>query len=184
MSIKKKRRGVNIIALIFFILAAGFYLISEKYPLAGKQPDTYVSVTTIHDGDTVSVLLDKQQEKIRLIGIDAPEIGQKPWGENSKKYLESILNASEQRVRIESDVEKRDTYGRMLAYLWTTKGEMVNVLMLRGGYAMLYTFPPNVKHVNELTEAQKAAREARIGIWSENGLEEKPKDYRKEHPRM
>ena len=184
MSTKRKRKGFNAIALVFFVLAAGFYLISEKYPLAGKQPDIYVSVTAIHDGDTVSVLLDKRQEKIRLIGIDAPEIGQEPWGENSKKYLENILNASELKVRIESDVEKRDTYGRMLAYLWTTKGEMVNVLMLRGGYAMLYTLPPNVKHVSELTKAQKAAREARIGIWIENGLEEKPKDYRKEHPRI
>ncbi|MDQ7787729.1 MAG: thermonuclease family protein [Thermodesulfovibrionales bacterium] len=184
MPTKKKRRSGNFIAMVFFLLAALFYLVNEKYPLAGKQEEEpYVSVIAVHDGDTVSVLLDKKQEKIRLIGIDAPEMGQKPWGEGAKNYLESILNASGQQVRIERDVEERDTYGRMLAYFWTTKGEMVNVMMVRGGFAMLYTFPPNVRYVHELTEAQTEARNARAGVWSENGLQEKPRDYRKENPR-
>jgi len=184
MPTKKNRRIGNLIAMVIFLLVAGFYVINEKYPFAGKQEeDPYVFVIAVNDGDTVSVLLGRKKEKIRLIGIDAPEMGQKPWGEGSKNYLERILNASGQKVRIERDVEERDTYGRMLAYLWTPKGEMVNVMMIRGGYAMLYTFPPNVRHVRELTEAQTEARNARAGVWSENGLQEKPGDYRKEHPR-
>ncbi len=184
MPTKKKRRIGNLIAMVIFLLVAGFYVINEKYPFAGKQEeDSYVFVLTVHDGDTVSVLLGRKKEKIRLIGIDAPEMGQQPWGEGAKNYLESILNASGQKVRIERDVEERDTYGRTLAYLWTTKGEMVNVMMVRGGYAMLYTFPPNVKYVQEFTDAQTEARNARAGVWSENGLQEKPGDYRREHPR-
>lgn len=184
MPTKKGRRIGNLVAMGFFLLAAGFYLINEKYPLAGKQEaDPYVSIIAVHDGDTVSVLLDKKQEKIRLIGIDAPEMGQQPWGEGAKNYLARIVNASGQKVRIERDVEERDTYGRILAYLWTTKGEMVNVMMIRGGYAMLYTIPPNVKYIHELTEALTEARKVRAGVWSENGLQEKPGEYRKEHPR-
>ncbi|MCG2721612.1 MAG: thermonuclease family protein [Thermodesulfovibrionales bacterium] len=184
MPTKKNRRIGNLIAMVVFLLVAGFYVINEKYPFAGKQEeDPYVFVIAVNDGDTVSVLLGRKKEKIRLIGIDAPEMGQQPWGEGAKNYLESILNASGQKVRIERDVEERDTYGRTLAYLWTTKGEMVNVMMVRGGYAMLYTFPPNVRYVHELTEAQTEARNARAGVWSENGLQEKPGDYRKEHPR-
>lgn len=183
MSTKKRRTG-NLLAMVFFMLVAGFYLVSEKYPFAGRQEaDSSVPVIAVHDGDTVSVLLGRKKEKIRLIGIDAPEMGQKPWGEGAKNYLESILNASGQKVRIERDVEERDTYGRTLAYLWTTKGEMVNVMMLRSGYALLYSFPPNVKYVQELTEAQTEARNSRAGVWSESGLQEKPGDYRKEHPR-
>jgi len=61
---------------------------------------------------------------------------------------------------------------------------MINLLMLKNGYAMLYTFPPNVKYVNELQDAQREARDKRRGIWSEKGLKERPGDYRKEHPRM
>ncbi|MFZ5907757.1 MAG: thermonuclease family protein [Nitrospirota bacterium] len=180
----KKRRSSNLIALIFFLLAAGFYLLNEKYPFAGKQEeDAYVPVVAVHDGDTVSVLINGNQEKIRLIGIDAPEMGQQPWGGEAKHFLDRMVNASGRKVRVELDVEERDTYGRVLAYLWTTKGDMVNVMMLRGGYAILSTFPPNVKHVQELTEAQREARNMRINIWSGNGLEEKPADYRKEHPR-
>ncbi|MEW6585335.1 MAG: thermonuclease family protein [Nitrospirota bacterium] len=185
MAVRKKRKNINLIAIGFFIASALFYLISEKYPLAGKQAgDDFVPVMEVHDGDTVSVTMDTRTEKIRLIGIDAPEMGQKPWGSAAKSYLENLLSSSGWRVRIELDVDKRDTYGRRLAYLWTARGEMINVLMIKGGYAMLYTHAPNVKHVDELAAAQREARGARMGIWGEGGLKKRPGDYRKEHPRI
>jgi micrococcal nuclease len=185
MSIKKKRRGINSIALVFFVLIATVYLYNEKFFATGKDAKGhYLHVIKIFDGDTVSVLVDGKQEKVRLIGIDAPEMGQKPWGENAKSYLETLLSSSAGKIKLEYDIETRDQYGRLLAYMWTQDNRHVNLLMLENGYAMLYTFPPNVKHVEEFRAAQTKAREKEIGIWGSRGLKERPGDYRKEHPRF
>ena len=180
------RKTMKFGALLFFVISTIVYFISEKYfPEAKRIKDTsVVSVVEVHDGDTVSVIINKKKERVRLIGIDAPEMGQRPWGEKAKKYLETLLSLSGWKVTLELDVEQRDKYDRILAYLRTTNGEMINLLMLKNGYAMLYTVPPNVKYVNELRDAQREARDKRIGIWVEKGLKEKPEDYRKEHPRM
>ncbi len=129
-------------------------------------------------------MIDGKEEKVRLIGIDAPELAQKPWGDKSKKYLESLLSSSGWKVRLDYDVEKTDQYGRLLAYMWTQDNRHVNLLMLENGYAALYTLPPNVKYVEEFRTTQTKAREKKIGIWGANGLKERPRDYRKEHPRF
>jgi micrococcal nuclease len=178
-----KRKKMNLIAVLSFMLISIFYLIYDKYP-ADRHDEILVPVVAVHDGDTVSVIFKRRQEKIRLIGIDTPEIGQRPWGDKAKKYLETLLTSSEWKVKVEFDIEKRDKYGRILAYLRTSDGKLINILMVENGYAMLFTFPPNVKYVNELRAAEKEARKRRLGIWSEQGIKEKPVDYRKRHPRI
>jgi micrococcal nuclease len=178
-------RNVNLISIVIFILVAIFYLVYEKYSLPDQDAsDTLVPIVAVHDGDTVSVIINKRQEKVRLIGIDAPEIGQKPWGEKARKYLETLLGSSGWKVKLDFDVDKRDKHGRILAYLWTTNGEMVNLLMLKSGNALLFTLPPNVKYVNDLRTAQREAKDGGFGIWGEKGLKEKPGEYRREHPRI
>jgi len=179
-----KFKKINLVSSLFFIFVAVFYLIYEKSIHSKSTGDGFVPVVSVSDGDTVHVMIDRKEEKVRLIGIDAPEIGQKPWGEEAKKYLESLLSSSGWRVKMEYDVEKRDQYGRILAYLRTTDGKLINLLMIKSGYAMLYTIPPNVKYVNELKDAQREARQGKLGIWSEKGLKERPRDYRRDHPRM
>lgn len=180
-----KLSSTYLIAVIFFLLAAGFYLINEKYVVFGHGvSDGFASVVRVHDGDTVSVTIGQRREKIRLVGIDAPEMGQEPWGGEAKKYLESILSSSGWRVRLEYDVEKRDKYDRTLAYLWTTDGRLVNMLMVKAGYAMLLTIPPNVKHAGELQAAQQEASSKGLGIWGQKGLKERPGNYRRSHPRI
>jgi micrococcal nuclease len=180
-----KLRNINLVSVIFFILAAVFYFVHEKYPFLRTQQDhEEVPVITVHDGDTVSVIINNKKEKVRLIGIDAPEMGQRPWGEEAKRYLESILQNSKWKVRVEFDVEKTDQYGRVLAYIWTSDKGLINLMMIKSGYAMLYTVPPNVKYAEEFRKAQAEARKKRLGMWSEDGLKERPQDYRKEHPRI
>lgn len=182
---KTKLRTVNLISIIFFIFASVFYLVHEKYlSLRPERSDQIVPVMTIHDGDTVSVFVERKSEKVRLIGIDAPEMGQEPWGEQAKQHLESLISSSDRKVRMELDLEKRDRYGRVLAYLWTIDGRMINLMMLRDGNAVLYTFPPNVRYSDEFRIAQKDARGKGKGIWSAKGLEQRPGDYRKKNPRI
>lgn len=180
-----KLSSVNLLSVILFVLIACFYFINEKYSVLGQQGnDGFVTVSRVNDGDTVSVIIDNRREKVRLIGIDAPEIGQRPWGDEAKKYLENILSSSGWRTRLEFDVERRDKYGRILAYLWTPDGRLVNLMMVKSGYAMLFTFPPNVKHANEFSAAQQEASSRGLGIWGDKGLKERPIDYRKAHPRI
>jgi len=178
-------KKVKFISSLFFIFVAIFYLAHEKFSLSRQgTPDSFVTVVSVSDGDTVSVILDGRREKVRLIGIDAPELGQKPWDPEAKKYLETVLGSSGWKVELEFDVEKRDKYGRVLAYLKTTDGKLTNLLMVKNGYAMLFAIPPNVRYAAELRAAQREAREKGLGIWSGKGLRERPGDYRREQPRI
>ena len=181
---KIKRRGYSLVSVFFFVLVVAFYFVNDRYDLFGQQGDgERATVTTVNDGDTVSVIMNGKHERIRLAGIDAPEVGQRPWGAESKRYLETLISYSGRKVKVEFDVEKKDKYGRLLAYLWTKDGRLINLLMVRAGFAMLYTIPPNVKYAGELRAAQLEARTEKAGIWAENGLKERPRDYRKTHPR-
>lgn len=146
-------------------------------------------VTEVHDGDTISIKIKSfagiplKTERVRLIGIDAPELKQEPWGRASKRYLKKLMSESDWIVSIEFDVEQRDKYGRLLCYIWDKKGQLINEKMLENGYALLYTVPPNVKYVERLTAAQKKAQLRNLGIWGKKGLKKTPEQWRMEHMR-
>jgi len=181
---KTKFRNINLISVFIFLFAAAFYLVLEQPSLSEKQGSHgFVRVVDVYDGDTVGVIIHTKREKVRLTGIDAPETGQPPWGAMAKQYLQTLVNEADRQVTLEFDVEQRDRHGRILAYLKTPDGKHINLLLVKNGYAMLYTIPPNVRYANELAAAQTEAREKKIGIWSDQGLKEKPGDYRKTHPR-
>jgi len=168
-----------LVFLVFFILTSA----------CAKKESDYCIVTEVNDGDTLTIVTSSvlgifvKTEKVRLIGIDAPELAQEPWGRKAKNYLKKLIKESDWRVKIELDVQHRDKYGRILAYLWDKNGNMINYMMIRNGYAMVYTIPPNVKYVELLVEAQRLARQEKKGIWGKDGLTEKPSDWRKQHPR-
>lgn len=167
--------------LIFF---AALSFISHAHTAdAQKFPEPFTKVVAVHDGDTVSVVIGQKSERVRLLGIDAPEMGQRPWGAKAKKHLEGLLKRSGWTVSLELDIEKRDKYGRLLAYLWSKDNKLINLEMVEDGYAVLFTLPPNVKHADELRNAQRLAREKSLGIWGKDGLNEMPLDYKKAHPR-
>ena len=178
-------RQSRVIPVVFLTIISLLFLRVGKYGLEGRSiAGDYVAVKRVNDGDTITARINGRMEKIRLIGIDAPELGQEPWGQMAEGRLKAIMASSAWKVRVEYDVEKRDKYGRLLAYLWTQDGEMANAGMLSGGYAVLFTFPPNVKHVEELRAAEKKARSQKLVIWGGQGLRQLPVDYRREHPRL
>jgi micrococcal nuclease len=104
------------------------------------------------DGDTFDCIFSNgKKETIRLIGIDAPELDSND-GEEAKRYLESVLNNSGY-VEIELDVQERDKYGRLLAYVYLYGGTMLNKLLLEDGHATPMSYPPNTKYQAELESA-------------------------------
>ncbi|MNR82069.1 Thermonuclease precursor [compost metagenome] len=168
--------NVKVRSLLGGLLTAA--LLALPLPATGA-PALQGKVVKVSDGDTLVVQVDpNRQEKVRLVGIDTPEMAQKPWGERAKVFTERL--ALGKVVRLETDVQPRDQYGRLLAYAYVGK-TFINYELVRQGYAMLLTYPPNVAHVDEFTQAQKQARQEGKGIWnSKDGLEQSPRDFRRE----
>ena len=179
------KRLIRVISIaLLTVLSLLFSCMAQNASEGGKTEDNISAyIEKVVDGDTVEATIRGKREQIRFVGVDAPEFGQKPWGKRSRKFLEDLMSASGWQVRIEYDVEKRDKYDRILAYLWSRDNKLINEEMLINGYAVLFTFPPNVKHVERLRAAQVIARENKRGIWSRDGLKQLPSDYRREHPR-
>lgn len=124
-------------------------------------------VTRVIDGDTAEMLLDGREVDVRFIGIDTPEsvTPDQPvecFGRRASAYTESRLGS--RIVRLEFDVERRDRFGRTLAYVWVGD-ELFNETLVAEGYAVVTTFPPNVRYVDRFVEAQRSARDAGSGLW-------------------
>lgn len=137
-----------------------------------EKEDNLVTVTRVIDGDTIVVDLNGNEERVRLIGVDTPEtvhpeLGEQPFGREASNYTKSRLEGKE--IRLEFDVQERDQYGRLLAYIWVGN-EHFNATLLKEGYAVLSTWPPNVKYVDEFTKLQAQAREQGKGLWGEDNI--------------
>lgn len=132
----------------------------------------YMNVIKIVDGDTFWA--DDGSEKgikIRLIGVDAPEsrnTGRKLigyYGQQSKEYLIKML--TNKKVRLVYDVGIKDQYRRTLAYVYLEDGTFVNAELVKQGYAMVMTVPPNVKYAELFVKLERRARNRNKGLWDE-----------------
>jgi micrococcal nuclease len=144
-------------------------------------------IVQVIDGDTVIVELDRQRVHLRLIGIDTPEsrpnkrserqaadrhTDQKTilgLGRRSSDHTRKLL-PKKSLVRLEFDVERRDHYGRLLAYIWIPsqgygEAKMANEEILRAGYAYPLSVPPNLKYRDRFSRLFKEARQAKRGLW-------------------
>jgi micrococcal nuclease len=128
-------------------------------------------VVRVVDGDTIRVALASGEERVRYIGVDAPE-SVKPgapvecFAKRASAFNERLVAG--ERVKLVRDVEERDRYGRLLAYVYRARdGLFVNAELVRRGYATVATFPPNVAHERELRRLAKRARLSGRGLWSE-----------------
>ena len=133
---------------------------------AGPSPKKSLVVRVV-DGDTIYVRIGERVEKVRYIGVNAPEIhhpqkGEEPGGREAMAVNRRLVEGKS--VRLELDVQSRDRYGRLLAYVWV--GEtMINAELVRRGYAQVMTVPPNVRYQELFLKLQRGAREARRGLW-------------------
>ena len=139
-----------------------------------------ILVTRAVDGDT---LVLENGERVRLIGIDTPEMHESSkldrdsqrsgqdvrtiiaLGKKSYAFTRNLVEGK--RVRLEFDVEKRDRYERLLAYVYLLDGTFVNAEIIKQGYASLMTYPPNVKYVDLFKDLYREARENNRGLWKE-----------------
>lgn len=162
------RRALLAALLASFVVLAGCGGLAV--PEAERDVAREVTVTGVTDGDTIEVRPSiNGTGDVRLIGVDAPETagsprGAQPYGERASRFAERRLDG--RRVTLRFDVEKKDRYGRVLAYVYLPDGTMFNETLLEEGYVQVATFPPNVRHLGRFRAAQRSAREAGRGIWS------------------
>ena len=138
---------------------------------AQLQENTWYKVSKITDGDTFYVMTKNSEKfKIRLIGIDAPEsynVGKKfrkeYFGKEAKVFATNLLK--NKKVKLTFDIQKTDRYGRILAYAYLENGVFLNQYLVENGFAVVATFPPNVKFVEVFTKAEKLARKKEVGLW-------------------
>lgn len=127
-------------------------------------------VVKVVDGDTIHVLVGGRREKVRYIGIDTPETHHptKPvqcFGRAAAAFNARLVGG--ERVRLVGDVEERDRFGRLLAYVYrASDGLFVNAELARLGYARPLTIPPDVRHAARFAAISRQARQAGRGLWS------------------
>lgn len=125
------------------------------------------TVERVVDGDTIVLV---GGERVRLIGVDTPETKDprkavQCFGVEASAHTTGLL-PSGTPVRIVHDVERRDRYGRTLAYVYReADGLFVNADLVANGYAQILTIPPNVAHVDEFRALQTGARDTNRGLW-------------------
>jgi len=157
--------------ILFLLFSLIFYFVSTSLLYAYS-----CRVEKIIDGDTFIC----SGEKVRLIGVDTPESSINPHiekqrslgdiktilklGEEAKRFVSSVMPVGTV-VKLELDVQQRDKYGRLLAYVWLPDGRMLNEVLLKEGYAMLLTIPPNVKYEDRFREAYREAVTKKKGLW-------------------
>jgi micrococcal nuclease len=141
--------------------------------LPGQQTSVCV-VARISDGDSLRC---RDGRRIRLIGIDTPEQQQRPYGTQAQAALLRMAPPGT-ALELESDVAPADRYGRVLAYAWRDS-VLVNEAMVKDGWAVQYTVPPNVRYADRLGRAQKEAQARGRGLWSGRAFDCSPAEFRR-----
>jgi len=127
-----------------------------------------IKVLRVIDGDTI----DTDIGKIRYIGVDTPETVDPRrqvgcFGKEASNENKRLIEGKE--ILVEKDVSETDKYGRFLRYVYLKldDGELlfVNDYLIRQGFALTVTYPPDVKYIDQFTQAQNQARENQRGLW-------------------
>jgi micrococcal nuclease len=162
-----RTRALFVTLALLAVLFLGALLLpapSRAAPPAQVPEDAVPArVTRVVDGDTIRVRLNGRTLRVRYIGMDTPERGDFCFDEATALNAAYVAGKT---VYLEKDVSEVDRYGRLMRHIWTADGLLVNELLVREGYAYVYTWPPDVKYEDRLIAAQRAAREDGAGcLW-------------------
>ena len=159
------------------LLAVSLAALAVAWTSRGGEPapagDRIGRVARVVDGDTIVVALAGRTERVRYIGVDTPESVKPDTPVQCFAHRAAAENArlvARERVRLVLDVEPRDRFGRLLAYVYRVRdGAFVNAALVRGGFARTLTIPPNVRFAERFRALAVDARRAGRGLWSACG---------------
>jgi micrococcal nuclease len=161
------------------VLVSAAFLFGCGSSDAELPPDANAVVERVVDGDTIDVTIDGRGDTVRLIGIDTPET-KKPdtpvecYGPEASARLAELLPPGTP-VRLERDIDSRDKFGRLLAYVQREPDDLfVNAVLIDEGLARPYPFEPNTTYADQFAAAAETARTNGIGLWSACPVEPSP----------
>ena len=176
---RRKNRSPWVIGgLTVAIVALSYILHEPKVPSSalGRGVELVCSVKSVYDGDTLTASCPDGEVKVRVFGIDAPEMGQEPWGDRSKEALRGLLP---RRDSVRLRVMDQDRYNRTVAQVFAGERD-VGLEMVRQGRAVVYE---QYNDSPAYQEAEAEARRARRGIWEKPGGQQDPAAWRRLNPR-
>ncbi len=161
------RRSSPVLVLLLAVVA-GF--VAQKVVGDDDGDPSTARVIRVVDGDTIVADVEGREERVRYIGVDTPE-SVKPgtpvqcYAKKASARNRALVEG--RRVRLVTDAEERDRYGRLLAYVYRQDdGAFVNAALVREGFATPLTIPPNVAHEAQFATLAREARRAGRGLWS------------------
>lgn len=163
------RRKTAFLWMVVALAAVGTGCAPERESASADR--SCYPVTRVVDGDTFKIDIgEAKDDTVRMLGVDTPETVKpgtpvQPYGKEASDYTKELLQ--NETVCLELDVQERDVYGRLLAYVYLRDGTFVNERLLREGYAQVLTIPPNVRFADRFLEVQQEARDAGRGLWGE-----------------
>ena len=170
--------------ILYCLLAIALSLLLASCEEPPKIPQgSTVKIERVVTGQTIEITGFADQtpilEQVRLIGIEAPDLKQEPWGPDARQKLEQLIG--EQQILLEADAQDKDRYDRKLAYLW--RGEiLLNEQLVKEGYALAIPRSPNTKYKQRLANAQEWARLMGRGIWNpEAPMRQTPAEFRNQN---
>ena len=176
---RRKNRSPWVVGgLTVGIIAVSYFLNEPKAPSSALARGTELtcSVKSVYDGDTLTASCPSGEVKVRMFGIDAPEMKQEPWGDRSKETLRGLLpRFGSVRLR----VMDQDRYDRTVAQVFAEQSD-VGLEMVRQGRAVVYE---QYNDSAAYRQAQAEAQKARRGIWEKPGGQQDPATWRRLNPR-
>ena len=142
-----------VLFLFDFAYKSGFFVFNREYYFVSK----------VIDGDTMEL---SNGEKVRLLGINAPEI-KEPFGEEAREFLSKMVKGK--KVYLERDLRLRDEFGRLLAFVFVDN-KNINLELLKSGFAHTFELSKISKYVKELREAEYLAMKNQLGIWKKSNI--------------
>ena len=185
MALVNRRTQKNIFALLAMIITIVLgtnTALHKQVPAANQtaspiaSPLVWYPVKKVIDGDTIEIIVDRKIIKIRLIGLDTPEIvdPRRPvmcFGKEASNEAKKILTGQSVRIETDPSQDLYDKYGRLLAYVYapanvTPEGILVNKYMISEGFGHEYTYDLPYKYQKEFRAAERTARENQKGLWA------------------
>ena len=137
---------------------------------ATALPDEITAlVVGITDGDTIDVEIEGVVYQLRYIGMDTPERGEPFFAESTEANRQLV---ADQTVTLVKDVSETDRFGRLLRYVYLADGTFVNAELVRSGYALAATYPPDVANAGLFAQLQNEAEANTVGLWAAAAAEE------------
>jgi endonuclease YncB( thermonuclease family) len=128
-------------------------------------------VVSVADGDTITVAIDGINERVRLIGIDAPELHNPSecFARESADHARGVLTGTSVHLVADPSQDDRDRYGRLLRYVFLPDGANVNADLVASGYAYEYTFDDPYRYQDLFLADQRSAESGGVGVWAAGG---------------